>query len=136
MAETERLSEEITAVIPVNTAFLIEPPPSNVVATLSVITAEGQGRCWRIQDGRTTIGRTNHAEIHLDDPGLSRRHAEVTYQGREFRVADLGSANGTFLNGSRVKEYALRHGDKLLVGETLLVFEVHVESVVPLDLHA
>ena len=58
------------------------------------------------------------------DQRMSRSHASITYTGSEFRIRDEKSANGTFLNGSKVVEYAIRDGDKLLVGDTLLRFRV------------
>lgn len=100
--------------------------PNYVHATLSILLGEGVGRVFELRSPLAIIGRDDDAEIRLEDQGISRRHASISYhhEEREFRVNDLESANGTLLNGSRVSSYALRHGDKVLVGETLLVFEV------------
>ncbi|MFN7951829.1 MAG: FHA domain-containing protein [bacterium] len=65
------------------------------------------------------IGRGEQADVRVDDDAMSRRHTEISYRNLEFRVRDLESSNGTFLNGSEVKEYALRNGDKIMAGETL-----------------
>ncbi len=73
---------------------------------------------------RTVIGRGLQADLRVDDTMLSRVHAVVFYTGEEFRIRDEESANGTLLNGSRVVEYALRDGDELRVGTSVLVFRV------------
>lgn len=100
--------------------------PEYVHATLSIVLGKDTGRVFELKSPLAIIGRDDDAEIQLDDQGISRRHASVSYHHdeREFRVNDLESSNGTLLNGSRVSSYALRHGDKVLVGETLLLFEV------------
>lgn len=73
-----------------------------------------------------TIGRGDLAnepcEIELADPFVSARHARVERRGSSFVVRDLGSRNGTFLNGARVTESTLTLGDKLKIGESVFVF--------------
>jgi hypothetical protein len=71
---------------------------------------------------RTVLGRGNEADIRFEDRKLSRKHASIVFTGREFRIRDEGSANGTLLNGSRVVEYVLRDGDEVVIGKTTLVF--------------
>jgi pSer/pThr/pTyr-binding forkhead associated (FHA) protein len=70
------------------------------------------------------IGRGSDADVRVDDPKVSRKHASIFYTGSEFRIRDESSINGTVLNGSRVVEYAIRDGDELVIGETLLRFRV------------
>ncbi len=120
--------EDITAILPTNTSGPFEKPPEGVEAVLEVVSGVPEGGVFHVTEAFTLIGRDEAAHVRIDEPALSRQHARITYQSREFRVADLESANGTFLNGSRVKEYALRDGDKLLVGETLMVFRVKVKA--------
>jgi adenylate cyclase len=70
------------------------------------------------------IGRSDTATIRLADASVSRQHASVRYENANFWVVDLGSANGTFVNGSALNAArALRSGDRLQVGKVLLVFE-------------
>ncbi|BDI32276.1 hypothetical protein CCAX7_43270 [Capsulimonas corticalis] len=81
----------------------------------------------------TTIGRPdsdtqNYPDIEIDlDDGVSRKHAEVRQRGNEFFLVDVGSTNGTILNGEQVREFQeipLTHGDRIRVGErTEIVFE-------------
>lgn len=70
----------------------------------------------------TTLGRGTDADLRLDDPGVSRRHAEVRLQGETVEVVDLGSTNGTLVRGERVRHARLRDGDRLSLGSTDVVF--------------
>ena len=69
------------------------------------------------------IGRLPECDIVLSDPNVSRRHAEVRRQGTGFVVADLGSTNGTRVNGAGVKERPVADGDVITVGGTKIRFE-------------
>lgn len=63
--------------------------------------------------GRSTIGRDTLCEITIPGNYLSRRHAELLPFGTSLKIRDLGSSNGTYVNGERVTEAALKHGDTL-----------------------
>lgn len=70
-----------------------------------------------------SVGRQNDCTIVLGDPNVSRHHAEVRPSGDGFIVADLGSTNGTKVNGSRVAEQQLRDGDEVTFGNTVMHFQ-------------
>ena len=70
----------------------------------------------------TLVGRTGDVHLRLPDPGVSRRHLEVRRRGRELVLADLGSTNGTRVNGRPVQTHVLRDGDRIELGESSLVF--------------
>jgi Protein of unknown function (DUF3662)/FHA domain len=74
----------------------------------------------------TILGRDNSADVILDDPGISRKHTEirVTSDGPHLiaNIRDLGSTNGTFVNGQRVTSQRLADGDRVNVGRTALIF--------------
>ena len=70
----------------------------------------------------TRIGRSLAADMRLDDPTVSRRHALVCRQGGRVRVLDDRSLNGLFLNGERVEWHDLADGDELVVGRYKLHF--------------
>jgi hypothetical protein len=70
----------------------------------------------------TVIGRANDCELRLDDPGVSRRHAELRVNGDEAEIIDLGSTNGIRVNGNAVPSARLLDGDRIDLGSTSLVF--------------
>ncbi len=71
----------------------------------------------------TTLGRHPDSDVFLDDVTVSRRHAEIVRHGRELRLHDVSSLNGTYLNRQRIEgEVILHHGDELQVGKFRLVF--------------
>lgn len=70
-----------------------------------------------------TIGRLPECDIVLEDSKVSRRHAEVRRDGMGVNVVDLGSTNGTMVNGAGIRERALNDGDQITVGATVLRFE-------------
>lgn len=76
-----------------------------------------------LDDQVITIGRLPDCEILLTDSNVSRHHAEIRPRGDDFVLVDLGSTNGTKVNGIRVAERVLRDGDELTFGGTRLRFE-------------
>lgn len=74
-------------------------------------------------EGTIRIGRSEESEIVLLDPSVSRAHAVVEVAAGEPIVRDLGSTNGTFVNGRRIEAEALRDGDELRLGNTRMRFE-------------
>jgi hypothetical protein len=68
------------------------------------------------------IGRARECEIHISDPNVSRKHAEIRPDGVAYVVVDLDSTNGTELNGRAVKSARLTEGDTISVGQTNLTF--------------
>jgi hypothetical protein len=70
-----------------------------------------------------TIGRHAECDVVLEDSNISRRHAEIKRQGEDYLFVDLGSTNGSKVNGSRVKQHVLVDGDEITLGKTVLRFE-------------
>ncbi len=91
------------------------------------------GRQFALQPGINVIGRGLGLEISLaDDSSVSRRHAQIVSQGDRFTLEDLGSANGTFVNGQRVgTPHRLREGDVVSIGDTTLLFELKPIALPP-----
>jgi hypothetical protein len=81
------------------------------------------GQRFRIGEHPLVIGRLPEVEIFLDDSNVSRRHAEVTRRGPDLVLRDLGSTNGTKLNGAPISVSTLKDGDQILVGATRIVVE-------------
>jgi FHA domain/Protein of unknown function (DUF3662) len=74
-------------------------------------------------EGTSRIGRSEESEILLLDPSVSRAHAVVEVDAGEAVVRDLGSTNGTYLNGRRIEAERLHDGDELRLGNTRMRFE-------------
>ena len=72
---------------------------------------------------RLTIGRTQHNDIQLQAPHISRRHAVVMTEGDVTRVIDWGSKNGVYVNSSRVTEHFLASGDVVMIGDAKFRYE-------------
>ena len=83
------------------------------------------GKRHRLSKPRTVIGRGSDADITVDDTGISRRHVEISWDGSRGQVTDLGSTNGTRVNGQPVRgTHPLRPGDRLELGTADVVFDV------------
>ena len=80
------------------------------------------GRSYPLEKGRVVIGRSKDCEIEVTDPNVSRRHAEIRQEGAAHWVVDLGSTNGTEVNGRRLKRAKLRPGDRITIGSSELVY--------------
>jgi hypothetical protein len=81
------------------------------------------GTRFVLSDQVTTIGRSADSTIRLADASVSRRHAEIRPTGDGWTVVDLGSTNGTRVNGAPVKERRLQDGDTVAAGDATLRFE-------------
>ena len=81
------------------------------------------GRSFPLTDGENSLGREPRSSVWLDSAGVSRRHATITIAFGEARLADVGSKNGTTVNGSAIQDpVTLRDGDRLLVGTVPLTY--------------
>lgn len=70
----------------------------------------------------TTAGRHPESDMFMDDITVSRRHAEIRRAGSLFRIVDMGSLNGTYVNRLRVEETDLESGDEIQIGKFRLIF--------------
>lgn len=89
---------------------------------LIVTRGPNTGSEFALEHVITTAGRHPDSDIFLDDITVSRRHAEIRLEGTHYLVSDVGSLNGTYLNGDRVDVHELAEGDQLQVGKYRLVF--------------
>ena len=94
------------------------------------LSSTGQDVPW-VEVGSTTyalarsttrIGRGTDTDLRIDDPGISRNHAELRRSGGDVTVVDLGSTNGVVVDGERVQQARLRDGTRIQLGNTTLVF--------------
>jgi phosphoserine phosphatase RsbU/P len=98
------------------------------MAELKIQTADGSRERFPLSKPRITIGRARSSDVFLPDQWLSRHHAAVEHRNGAYYLLDLGSKNGTLLNGERVSgDRRLRDGDVITLGEHLLVFSMDDE---------
>jgi hypothetical protein len=86
------------------------------------------GKRYPIVKSRTIIGRGSDADITVDDTGISRKHVEILWDGARAQVNDLGSTNGSELNGERVNKAPLLPDSVISIGRTRIVFRVLAQS--------
>ena len=104
-----------------------------------VILQGGQAISHELTEDVTILGRLPESGLQLDSNMVSRRHAQVIRQGDEFVIEDLGSGNGTFVNGKKAEgSVVLKHGDRLKLGPMLLRYESSngEDSVAPSSISA
>lgn len=95
-------------------------------ATLLVVSGPNGGTRFELrpEDCPLTIGRSVGSQIRVDDTEVSRKHVRLEHDGTSFRIKDLGSANGAYVNGARITEAELSNGDSIRLGITQLAFQL------------
>src|SRR5688500_7024516 len=81
-----------------------------------------KGRVYQLSTGTFVIGRVETNDLPLSDPGISREHAKIAFDGDSYAVSDLESRNGTFVNGKPVRNARLQEGDVLRICGVALRF--------------
>ncbi len=94
----------------------------------TVLEGPDRGKICRLDTDRGTVGTADGADLTLTDRTVSRVHLEVSTSSQGFLLRDLGSTNGTYLEGYRVREVFLRPGARLGIGNTLLEFQLDGKS--------
>jgi len=96
------------------------PPLSSLHPAAQLVS---ERRDWSLSEGLTLIGRDRDCAVNLDSPGVSRRHARIVVTGEEATIEDLGSKNGTYVNGRLVKDVtALEDGSQVQIGSVTTVY--------------
>jgi hypothetical protein len=99
---------------------VVDTPPSE--PEREVVTLTVAGRQHVVTEPRVVLGRSRDAGVRIADVNSSRRHAELRQEGATYWIVDLGSMNGTTVNGRRVDRQRLRDGDRIAIGSTEIVF--------------
>src|SRR5215469_14280578 len=95
-----------------------------------IIRQQGYEDTFKIDKPKVSIGRSSRNDVCIADPFASRLHAEIRQEGDHVTLVDLGSANGTYLNGQRVTgSIGLQPMDRVRIGETEI--EYQTEAVQP-----
>ena len=98
----------------------VQTGPRQLAASLQL--DDGSNRNYALKQGGNVVGRGQDADFRLPDTGVSRRHLEITWDGQSATLADLGSTNGTTVNGTPVQTWQLADGDVVRIGHSSLVF--------------
>jgi hypothetical protein len=99
------------------------PPRSQKSGEPALVLLDGDQAVRTVPIGRRVrLGRQADNDLVVTDPGVSRHHAEVTSERGTCTLRDLGSTNGTLVNGTRVSEHALRDGDRIQLGTSVIEF--------------
>lgn len=131
-AEVTHIMPQVTTETPISTNGAGSHRPAGYAPTtlpprmalLVVTQGPNAGARFLLDLDVITAGRSADSDIFLDDVTVSRAHAEFRRASDSFTIVDLGSLNGTYVNGERVDEAKLRGGDTVQVGRFHLVFRV------------
>lgn len=106
-------------------ASMPAPSPTDQPGAASGLVVLKRGRySQEFRAARVVLGRGSEADYRLDDPNVSRRHAVVAWENGRPYLRDLGSTNGTLLNGRTVNSATLRSGDVITLGESQITVEI------------
>lgn len=105
------------------------PKDAGTYFRLVCLTGPNKGESYVLMGNRIIIGRSDKADIRLNDTKASREHAEITRVGENWVATDLGSQNGIMINDKKVTQMQMQESDKLIIGQTVFKFaKVEVTS--------
>jgi signal transduction histidine kinase/pSer/pThr/pTyr-binding forkhead associated (FHA) protein len=104
------------------------------VPRLTIIKGADEGKLFELTADHVTVGRDAANKLRLNDTEVSRRHAEFVRTPDGYRLRDLGSVNGSFVNEQAARDVLLRPGDQVLIGQTVLVFNLSRDEMPQGDL--
>lgn len=93
------------------------------MAKLQIFLPDGTQASHDLTEEKMPVGRVADNAIQIDDGSVSSRHAEIVMEAGSYHLHDLGSTNGTFVNGEQVTDAVLRHGDEVRFGTVETVFQ-------------
>jgi hypothetical protein len=103
----------------------IDPLPKGIKASLKALEGPQSGKVFNIEKPMVIIGRVaDVADIVLPGHAVSRHHASINYQGGKFHIFDLGSTNGTQLDGQSVEQAELENGAHITIGDNIFEFSI------------
>ncbi|WP_231611772.1 FHA domain-containing protein, partial [Rhodococcus sp. CX] len=98
--------------------------PAGRVLTATLQLEDGSGRYYQLREGSNIIGRGQDAQFRLPDTGVSRRHIDIRWDGAVAMLSDLGSTNGTTVNGAPVQDWQLADGDVVRAGHSEILVRI------------
>ena len=98
------------------------------MASVTVIFGGQEQQTFQLDKPKMVVGREPTCEIHIDNLGISRTHCAFVNKNDAFVVQDLGSSNGTYVNGRKVNEHFLNDADEVIIGKYTLKFKNEVQN--------
>ncbi|MCG7251882.1 DUF3662 and FHA domain-containing protein [Corynebacterium pseudodiphtheriticum] len=92
--------------------------PEEETTRVSLLLQDGSSRSYLVEEGSNIIGRSNDADLRIPDTGVSRQHAEISWDGHDAILVDLQSTNGTTVNDTPIENWLLADGDVITVGHS------------------
>lgn len=92
--------------------------------TVTLLLQDGSSRVFEVRHGSNIIGRGTASDFRLPDTGVSRQHAEITWDGQDAVLVDLHSTNGTIVNGEPIENWLLADGDEISLGHSVLEVQI------------
>jgi len=98
------------------------------MAKLQIFLPDGREVTHDLPEEKTTVGRIPENMLQIEDASVSSRHAEILFENNAWFIRDIGSTNGTFLNGAKIEHALLNHGDELRFGSVVCLYTARNES--------
>jgi pSer/pThr/pTyr-binding forkhead associated (FHA) protein len=95
-----------------------------MAANLVFLSSSGDQKVFPLPSTVTVIGRRRNCDLRIPLDSISKRHCQISLEGDSLKIRDLGSRNGTFLNGKRVEEETAKAGDFIQVGPVLFALQI------------
>ncbi len=111
------------------TKFLDKEPPPVLIG----VTEPVKGTVFEISKDRMVIGRVENQDIHIPDQSVSKQHAQIIKEDRNYIIEDLNSTNHTYVNGRRIDRFVLSPGDVIDIGAVKLKFQRGTDTDSALD---
>jgi pSer/pThr/pTyr-binding forkhead associated (FHA) protein len=100
-------------------------------ACIVVLSGDAQGSEFALDREHLSLGRGPRVDVIIDDPTVSMQHALLEFSGDGFRIRDLGSTNGTSVNGAPTRASSLKHGDRFRIGDVELQLVIEPREAEP-----
>jgi pSer/pThr/pTyr-binding forkhead associated (FHA) protein len=92
------------------------------MAKLQIFLPDGREVTHDLPEEKTTVGRLPENMLQIEDASVSSRHAEILFENNAWFIRDIGSTNGTYLNGAKIEHALLNHGDELRFGSVVSLY--------------
>ena len=112
-----------------NLGQIVVSSTTEEIAVRWVPQLELNGRLFSLATARTSVGRDASADIQIDDSGLSRKHFEILWDGAKAGIRDLGSTNGTIVDGRAITEAPLQNESQISAGRSVFTFRIVASKV-------